>query len=80
MEMIHDPAAVKQEITEVSEMIGNLAAVELTLHNELGQLSVRTVHVRESIRQMHAISEKLAELLLRLEQRLKNLPKSSTAE
>jgi predicted RNase H-like nuclease (RuvC/YqgF family) len=66
-----DVAALKREMSELSDMIGNLAEVELTLHNELNQLSSRTVHVKESLRKMHQISEKLAELLTSLERRAK---------
>jgi len=62
---------VKKEIETLSVMIGDLAAVELTLHNELNQLSTRAVHVRESIRQMHGISEKCGSLVIALEERLK---------
>lgn len=66
-----DAVDLKKEMETLSTMIGDLAAVELTLHNELNQLSTRAVHVRESIRQMHGISEKCGSLVVALEERLK---------
>lgn len=69
--MADELASIRKEIAEVSDMIGTLASIELNLHNEQAQHAVRSVHIRESVRQVHQISERLAELAAHLDARLK---------
>ena len=67
--MADELASIRKEIAEVSDMIGTLASIELNLHNEQAQHAVRSVHIRESVRQVHQISERLAELAAHLDAR-----------
>jgi hypothetical protein len=72
--MVDNRGTLKEEMNEISEMITHLASVELGMHDEIQALSIRMVRVRETLRQMHAISVKLGDQLSRLEARWKKSP------
>jgi methyl-accepting chemotaxis protein len=47
------------------------------MHNEMIQHSTRVVHLRESIRQMHKITDQLTDMLDQMEKSAKALAKES---
>ena len=66
-------ALLKKELEQLNDSIAKLAGIELTLHNELNELSKRTVRVREAIREAHQVTECLAGVIETLEERLENM-------
>lgn len=65
---------LRKGIQELHEVIGDMASVELTLHNEQGQLTTRIIHVREAIRNVSKGREILGGLIEVFEERIKNAP------
>ena len=68
-----DAISLKKDIEKLAETIGNLASVELTLLNELSHHSIRSVHVRDSLRDIHKISDELTDLLEKNKELLKQI-------
>ena len=68
-----DAISLKKDIEKLAETIGNLASVELTLLNELSHHSVRSVHMRNSLRDVHKISDELTDLLEKNKELLKQI-------
>lgn len=59
---------LKSEVSELSELVGALATIELNLQNEMNQHATRLIHLREGLRHMREISVKLSEMIVRIEQ------------
>jgi hypothetical protein len=74
-----DAVSLKKDIEKLAETIGNLASVELTLLNELSHHSIRSVHVRDSLRDIHKISDELTDLLEKNKELLKQIAPAAPA-
>lgn len=66
-------ALLRKELEQLNDAVAKLAGIELTLHNELGELAKRTVRAREAIREAHQVTQCLAEIIETLEERLEHM-------
>ena len=74
-----DAISLKKDIEKLAETIGNLASVELTLLNELSHHSIRSVHVRDALRDIHKISDELTDLLEKNKELLRQIAPAAPA-